>query len=126
MGDCLAVMSSVCASYGAYWCDFANTYLKPKLAKATSDCMLANTATSCGPPSTCVRNVLATACPDPTAEADCVDYVNKCSATVPITYTGCRALIDGLNSAGRARVRACIDSDAGVCRYGVWACIEGV
>ena len=124
LGDCVAVMSSICSSYGANWCQRANTNFKPKVAKGTSDCMLAGSASTCG--STCARSTLATACADPSADADCADYVIKCSSTVPITAAGCHALIDGLNSTGRAGVRACVNSDAGSCRYGIFSCIEGL
>lgn len=56
--------------------------------------------------SACGVDALAGACPDPSADDDCVMLADLCSQTEPV----CHAILDGLTDAGRAAVVDCVEA----------------
>jgi hypothetical protein len=94
-------------------------FLKPAVAEAAVDCMIAITDCFDPNPYDCVADALADACPDATADADCATVVDECGDTLD----ECHAIMDGLSASGRSDVMDCVNDG---CEYGLWSCVESL
>ena len=89
-------------------CTDAETYLKPRVANATRECMIALDETAiCDATNTytCLNDALLDSCPDATATAFCADLGTQCDGTVP---ENCETYVSGLTAEGRAQFTACV------------------
>lgn len=89
-------------------CTDAEAYLKPRVANATRECMLALDDTEiCDATNTysCLNDALLDSCPDATAAAFCADIGTQCDGTVP---ENCETYVSGLTAEGRAQFTACV------------------
>jgi len=104
------------------YCQSASSDLKPKVAAATVDCLIADACA--GNAYECWKTALAAACADPTADAICDEIVTACAATTPaVTAAECHSYLDGMTQAGRDAMKACAEDD---CSIGLWSCVEGL
>lgn len=89
-------------------CAEADTYLKPAVANAKRECMLALDETElCDATNTytCLNDAMLASCPDPTAAAFCESIGAQCDGTVP---ENCETYVSGLTAEGRAQFTACV------------------
>jgi len=105
-------------------CRGARKYFKAKIAERAVMCMHKLTPDGvCGAMTyECREAALRSACPDPSADADCQAMAKKCPK---VSMNECKQLMSGLNAAGRAEVMKCMSSGSG-CGYGVYSCTEGL
>jgi hypothetical protein len=89
-------------------CTEADIYLKPAVANAKRECMLALDETElCDATNTytCLNDAMLASCPDPTATAFCESIGTSCGGTVP---ENCETYVSGLTDEGRAQFTACV------------------
>ncbi|HEY3493501.1 MAG TPA: hypothetical protein VGK73_02400 [Polyangiaceae bacterium] len=123
-GDCTAFDETDC-SFERSYCTSAGTFLKPRVAEAATECMLADAdcSTSGIDPYACVRTALEGACPDAANDAFCAYAVTLCDPQESLDAAGCHALVDGLNEDGLASVTSCVEDG---CTFGLWSCVESL
>lgn len=104
-------------------CNGARKFFKPKIAERAVSCMnkLGPDAVCAAMTYECKDAALRSACPDPTADADCQAIATACPKS---SLTECRRYLSGLNASGRARVVDCMKGNG--CGYGVYSCVEGL
>lgn len=116
---CTELDGGECGSWAVDYCEIVVEALKPAVAEAAVQCMLAATKDECMDPDPydCVRFALGDACEDPTTDQACDTVVKNCKETAD----ECHALLDGLSDAGRKTVMKCVEDD---CSWGLWSCVE--
>jgi hypothetical protein len=106
-------------------CEAFRKYFKPRVAARAVDCLAhlsdkaacdACNAYRCG------EVALKTACPDPSADAICMQIASTCRA---ISVAECRIYLSGMNAAGRAKIAGCLSGAVG-CGFGIFSCAEGL
>jgi len=116
-----------CGSVLAY-CQRLSSLLKPAVAAQAISCI--NLVARCSSPDVarCVKVALFSACADPAADASCDQVSQLCANSIPTTAEECHNFLNGMTSAGRQAVLACLaSSDAGpACSQGVFACIRAL
>jgi len=105
-------------------CRGARKYFKAKIAERAVQCMhkLTPDAVCSAMTYECREAAMKSACPDPSADADCQSMAKKCPK---MSMNECTQNMNGLNAAGRAEVIKCMTSGGG-CGYGVYSCTEGL
>lgn len=103
--------SSKCASY--------RQYLKPKVAKAATDCLAKLAAPRCDSCAiyACGDRAMKASCPDPSADAECRALAKTCPH---MPMDDCSRYMAALLPAGRAKLKACMT------RCSLFSCAEGL
>jgi hypothetical protein len=106
-------------------CEAFRKYFKPKVAARALECLAKlsdkQVCDACNS-YRCGDLALKTACPDSSADATCVQITRSCRA---ISMADCRAYLDGMNAAGRAKIAGCLSGAPG-CGFGIFSCAEGL
>ena len=98
------------------------------LAEAATECMVDRetcfpAADSGDPgPYECMRNALADACSDSTADGLCEQVAQNCT-DYAVSDGECHRMVDGLTEQGRAQIETCVTDG---CPHGLWSCVEGL
>ena len=107
-------------------CETYRSFFKPKVAQKALDCLAKLTAKqTCDDACTtyrCGDLAIKSACPDPSADAPCVQITQKCKS---VSMTDCRTYLAGLNAAGRAKMVSCLSGKSG-CGFGIYSCSESL
>jgi hypothetical protein len=101
-------------------CIVYNNLFKPHVAEAANKCLKGATgkgSDGCKPFS-CGHEALMTACPDPSAAAECDSILRACSG---VQRTKCMSYLSGLNPSGRGQMVQCLLK----CR-GFQTCLTGI
>ena len=104
-------------------CADSAKFMKPKIAERAIACIRTKSPKQlCDAMSVydCKDDALHTACPDPSADADCATIMKACKKT---SLAECRTYLSGLNAAGRGEMVSCMKSD---CSWGLYSCSEGL
>ena len=104
-------------------CADSAKFMKPKIAERAVACIRTKAPKQlCDAMSVydCKDDALHTACPDPSADADCGAIQQSCKKT---SMAECRTYLSGMNALGRSEMVKCMKSD---CSWGLYSCSEGL
>lgn len=104
-------------------CADSAKFMKPKIAERAVACIRTRSPKQlCDAMSVydCKDDALHTACPDPSADADCAAIQQACKKT---SLGECRTYLSGLNALGRSEMVKCMKSN---CSWGLYSCSEGL
>jgi hypothetical protein len=125
VGSCATMKSCSGFPFPRQECETYRRLYKPKVAQRALDCLAKLSTTQvCDACNTyrCGNLALKSACPDPSVDAQCIQITAKCAA---VAMSECRLYLSGLNSAGRAKMVACLTGRSG-CGFGIYSCSEGL
>ncbi len=125
-GSCNVIKTCASFPFPRQKCEAYRRFLKPKVAQKAIDCLAKLTVKqTCDDACTtyrCGDLAIKTACPDPAADASCVQIIAKCPS---ISMADCRVYLGGLNTAGRAKMLSCLTPKSG-CGFGIYSCSESL
>jgi hypothetical protein len=125
-GSCNVMKACKGFAFPKQKCEAYRRFLKPKVAQKALDCLAKLTVKqTCDDACTsyrCGDLAIKGACPDPSADASCVQITKQCSS---VSMSDCRTYLAGLNAAGRAKMVACLAPKSG-CGFGIYSCSESL
>jgi hypothetical protein len=103
-------------------CSAHNADFKPHIAAIANACLKQAQGASCNGCKIfgCSHEALMTACPDPTADADCDVISGRCN---DVDKNRCRSYLSGMTAKGRAAMVECLTKQ---CSKGFLACVVGL